>query len=97
MADFDDRVENAGGRFAMNESDVRDGFVRCERTIQSFGVSGHVFRRAEHEVVYCQMLQHQHDPFAVSPVGQDRDFAVGRHARGKNSFDAERATALQED
>ena len=37
-ADFDDRVENAGGRFTMNDGDVRDGFVRCERTIQSFGV-----------------------------------------------------------
>ena len=96
-ADFDDRVENAGGRFAMNESDVRDGFVRRECTIQSVGVSGRVLRRADHDVSYRQMLQYQHDPFAISPVGQDRDLAVGRHARGEHGFDTERAAPLHED
>ena len=81
----------------MNDRDVCEGLVRCERAIQRFGVSRRVFRRSEHDVVNGQMLQHQHDPLAISAVGQNRDLAVGWHARGENGLDAERAAALQED
>ena len=95
-ADFGDRIQDAGGRFTMNDGDVRDGFVRRQRAIQRGGVVRSVFRRAKDEVIYFQMLQHQHDAFAIGAVGKDRHLAARRHARGEDGLDAKRAAALQE-
>ena len=95
-ADIGDRIQNAGGGFAMDDGGVRDGFVAGQRAIQGGGVVRTVFRTAERDVVDFQALQHQRHAFAIGAVGEDGHFAVRRHARGEDGLDAKRAAALQE-
>src|SRR5436305_616661 len=75
---------------------VSDGLVCRQLTIQGCSVIGNVSRCAKDRMLDAGALQHRNHALAVSPIGQDEDFAGWRHSGGEYGLDTEGATALQQ-
>ena len=97
LADFDDRIEDAAGCFAVDAEDMRDAVIRFQCALECRDIRRGVFRCFEGDALPAGDFEDLAGALAIGTIDQQQAFALSGHECGEHGLDCERSGALHRD